>query len=441
MNSDNKKSARVRATPQPFKRNGGSAVQPKPVVARPKGTMPAPGVKRPVAPPVYKPQPRPAVAQSKTVVRSAETSVSAQSGRRPIAPPAFRPLAKSASVQAKMGGSTPLRKHPAAPPVYHPPSIPKAIQAKNTAGPPASPRLDDRGAAQRIRVVEKIAPGAAHRSAPVRIFRPGTPERDRLAAAPTIQTKTTGMLQRPSSNSTPQTPHGSRPAYSPGKTTNATSAVQRPRQARSMVVQRSQMSAQEALKYSKESAKEMESAKQDASKEKEQAQESEVKRSAVLGQKSMQSCGLAAVRMVVYSKLEYEVTEKEMAEWLKIHPTFLGTTTEDLTSLLRSFYIPDVMTMTDAVLSVPTRKLLKAKIGRGPIICGITGHWIVIDSIDVTPGRVLNQKLGLYAPDEYTFIGRDPWGFGQSFPPKGAAFEFSVDQMRALGASEYIYFK
>lgn len=74
----------------------------KSVVAQLKSHVSAHGIKRPVAPPVYRPQPIPRVLQRKTA---------------PVAPPVYRPEHKKI-VQPK--AVAPQRKPPTAPPVYRP---------------------------------------------------------------------------------------------------------------------------------------------------------------------------------------------------------------------------------------------------------------------------------------------------------------------------------
>jgi hypothetical protein len=66
---------------------------------------------RPVAPPVYRPQPVPKVLQAKS------SSKGDQAGRKSVAPPVYRPEAKKI-VQPK--AVSPQRKSPAGPPVYRP---------------------------------------------------------------------------------------------------------------------------------------------------------------------------------------------------------------------------------------------------------------------------------------------------------------------------------
>lgn len=58
----------------------------------------------------------------------------AQSVRKPAAPPAFRPQVMPKAVQPKMAGGAPNRKTPAAPPVYRPQQAPKVLQAKSPSG-------------------------------------------------------------------------------------------------------------------------------------------------------------------------------------------------------------------------------------------------------------------------------------------------------------------
>jgi hypothetical protein len=105
MNSINKKSPGARGIPQPFNRQAGHA-----------------------------PQFKPGVAQLKT-------AVSAQSVKRPVAPPVYRPQAKLVGVQAKMAGSAQLKTHPVAPPVYKPQPVPKVLQTKKTVNQQAVQRL------------------------------------------------------------------------------------------------------------------------------------------------------------------------------------------------------------------------------------------------------------------------------------------------------------
>jgi hypothetical protein len=63
MNPTNKKSPR--GVPQPFNRPAGHATQTRPVVVQLKSGVSAHGIKQPVAPPVYRPQPTPKVMQRK----------------------------------------------------------------------------------------------------------------------------------------------------------------------------------------------------------------------------------------------------------------------------------------------------------------------------------------------------------------------------------------
>jgi hypothetical protein len=65
VNSTNKKSPRARGIPQPFNHTAGQVTQTKPVVAQLKTGVSAQSVKRPVAPPVYRPQPLPKLMQRK----------------------------------------------------------------------------------------------------------------------------------------------------------------------------------------------------------------------------------------------------------------------------------------------------------------------------------------------------------------------------------------
>lgn len=65
MNSTDKKSPGARGIPQPYNHTAGPVTQTKPVVAQLKTGVSAQSVKRPVVPPVYRPQPTPKVMQRK----------------------------------------------------------------------------------------------------------------------------------------------------------------------------------------------------------------------------------------------------------------------------------------------------------------------------------------------------------------------------------------
>lgn len=113
---------------------------------------PAETVKRPVAPPVYKPQPRQNSAQLKTATPTL-AAVSAQGARRPVAPPVYKPQprqnsaqlkkatpaqpgirATSRIAQPKMAAATVNRKPPTAPPAYRPQQTPRVLQPKSAPG-------------------------------------------------------------------------------------------------------------------------------------------------------------------------------------------------------------------------------------------------------------------------------------------------------------------
>ena len=104
----NKKPTLPKSMGQPFNRPA-AAVRPlKPVVAQLKTAVPAQSIKRPVAPPVYRPQPAPRVAQ------------------------------------AKMSNSNMNPKPPVTPPVYYPQPSPKVLQKKTSPTPIHNPRLATR---------------------------------------------------------------------------------------------------------------------------------------------------------------------------------------------------------------------------------------------------------------------------------------------------------
>lgn len=129
MNS-NKKSTPARGIPQPFNRQAGAVREFKPVVAQLKPPASAHGVKRPVAPPVYRPQvpkvlqtksslspssqvvrPQPTPRVLQTMTSPANKNTRAQASPHPVAPPVYRPEAKKI-VQPKAFSSSPLRSRP-----------------------------------------------------------------------------------------------------------------------------------------------------------------------------------------------------------------------------------------------------------------------------------------------------------------------------------------
>jgi hypothetical protein len=88
-------------------------------------------VRKPIAPPVYRPQPAPKVLQSK------------RAPGQPVAPPVYRPEVK------KMAGSAQMKTGPVAPPVYRPQPVPKVLQTKGAI--PVGPK--QQGAIQRSRAL------------------------------------------------------------------------------------------------------------------------------------------------------------------------------------------------------------------------------------------------------------------------------------------------
>lgn len=121
--------------------------QPKPKVLQLKmaATQPAnpPQRPQPVAPPVYKPQPVSKVLQRQ--VAGHQQPAKAGPVRVPVAPPVYQPQPlphvlqlKRATVNNQIKSGEP--RHPVAPPVYRPQPAPKVLQAKMNARPePAHP--------------------------------------------------------------------------------------------------------------------------------------------------------------------------------------------------------------------------------------------------------------------------------------------------------------
>ncbi len=129
--NSNKKSTTVRAVPPPVNRQTGSG------------------------------QFKPAVAQLKT-------GISAQSIKRPVAPPVYRPKTTPNAAQPKMASGAVNRKLPIAPPVYRPQQVPKVLQTKSSSAP-KPPALANNAhrvapASSKPRVVSKIIQRASDES-------------------------------------------------------------------------------------------------------------------------------------------------------------------------------------------------------------------------------------------------------------------------------------
>jgi hypothetical protein len=125
MNSNNKKGPGARGVAQPFNRQAGHAPQLKPVIAQLKTGVSAQSLKRPIAPPVYKPQPQQKVAQAKTSVALAKAAVSTQGVKRPIAPPVYRPqqipkVLQTMTATPHRSRSGPAPRRPVVAPDRHP---------------------------------------------------------------------------------------------------------------------------------------------------------------------------------------------------------------------------------------------------------------------------------------------------------------------------------
>lgn len=188
MNSSEKKSPGMRGIRQPFKQESEPTHRFKPAVAQLKNAISAQSARRPVAPPVSKPQPRQKFAQAKTAVAparnavavpglkipnerpfvrpqvpfkpptmhapqlkpalaQAKNAVSAQSIKRPVAPPVFRPQSKPTGARRNTASALPAHspqpvptvmqaKTPTAPPAYRPLNTPRCLQTKSRNPPP-----------------------------------------------------------------------------------------------------------------------------------------------------------------------------------------------------------------------------------------------------------------------------------------------------------------
>lgn len=116
MNSTNKRALGATGIVPPFNRQAAHTPQLKPIVAQLTTGVSALSVKRPVAPPVYRPQQVPKVLQTKSSFPSPHAG---QARRQPIAPPVYRPEQKRIS-QPKMASAAQAHTAPKAPPVYRP---------------------------------------------------------------------------------------------------------------------------------------------------------------------------------------------------------------------------------------------------------------------------------------------------------------------------------
>jgi len=118
-------------------RQHGSVQPSRPVVAQPGKASSTPTTKHPVAPPVYRPQPRPVALQTKAASPKQQPP-SSQSRHSPVAPPVYRP-AQNKSVQPKIAGTPPqaitgqTKRTPKAPAVYRPQPVPRVLQSKEAA--------------------------------------------------------------------------------------------------------------------------------------------------------------------------------------------------------------------------------------------------------------------------------------------------------------------
>ena len=158
----NKKSIPPRGVPQPFNKRTGSVPQSKPGAAQLKTGVSAQNIKRPVAPPVYRPQPVPKVLQTKSSSSQSPRLDLAQ--RQPMAPPVYRPAAGKIA-QPKV--IAPQRKPPTPPPVYRPEqkriAQPKLASAHTPAKHIPAYRPQPRSTVQAKEVAARSSLQATHR--------------------------------------------------------------------------------------------------------------------------------------------------------------------------------------------------------------------------------------------------------------------------------------
>ena len=123
MNWTRKKAAEARVVASPFNRAVGHVAQGKPVVAQPKVLVPAQSVKRPIAPPAYRPPPR----------KFAQPKMTGGPVKSAVPPPVYRPQPVPKVLQTKTTGgehSAPKEPRPVVPPVYRPERRPLSLQRK-----------------------------------------------------------------------------------------------------------------------------------------------------------------------------------------------------------------------------------------------------------------------------------------------------------------------
>jgi hypothetical protein len=173
----------------------------KSVVAQLKIGMSAQGVKRPIAPPVYRPQPPPKVMQGKMrygaanrkppvapsvyrpqqapkvlqTKRSAGQSPQAgQAPRQPVAPPVYRRQKKPVVAQAKAANPCQIKTSPTAPQPYRPQRTPKVLQAKDRIDGSVRPTI--RNQAKGIPSVQLFEQGVPRQHDASAKLRPAAPQ-------------------------------------------------------------------------------------------------------------------------------------------------------------------------------------------------------------------------------------------------------------------------
>jgi hypothetical protein len=120
--NNKKPTATAKGIPSQLNRQVGSARQFKPAVVQLKAPVSLQSTKRPVAPPVYRPQSLPRVLQAKSAITQSRNS--AQPTNRPVAPPAYSPEVKVVQPKAIVQS----RKPATTPPVYHSKTVKPVIQ-------------------------------------------------------------------------------------------------------------------------------------------------------------------------------------------------------------------------------------------------------------------------------------------------------------------------
>jgi hypothetical protein len=221
MQPPNKKPTESNGLRQQVKQ-AGSPQPRKPGIVQTKSAVPAQNVKRPVAPPVYRPQAKPNALQQKAVGPAGKA--------HPSAPPVYRPQPVPKVLQTKMAAShQPVNKPgragsmPVAPPAYRPQAVPKVLQRKEKqtapavnstkVGRPAPPPVYRPSPVPRV--LQRKAAGVRAPQPPLATSSPRTAKASAIVQAKKAQSP---VIQRLRSNFNPLLPPGLGLTWTPDDT-------------------------------------------------------------------------------------------------------------------------------------------------------------------------------------------------------------------------------